>query len=867
MDYDDRFTFEDEFLDDSIGEGDDDDDESSSSWRHNRPKQRIPNGITTDAVSTSNNDIATTSEESRPVVTMDHETGGPQKTPMDGELSPTSSTFWSASEDGDDEDRVLRTPNELSSENDSVAQAGRPSMEMMPPVEVTVDEKLPKKPPPTLEMVEMNGGEAPDITTTDPTETETANAITAPRPPPAQTFRTENSMLTYEDMEICQRLDDEYERALEEREVGWNSRYNSVRQSACFSLTFMFLYLLLGSTFFDKHTEWDLEDSLLFTIYTITTVGYGNHYIPRTNVFHLFTIMYIFVGIATLTIMVAQVYQCVALEATRAQYSRDKADIAKRGNSLIIKANGATTTTSSDPSSPTESQGSGFMATDGSSTQQLRSHSARVVSEFLSNHTDFRTASEMLLDNCVHGFEVSKVYLRDTQIGRGLSILLPLSFLVLIGAAVVGPIEGWTLVESIYFAVVSLTTVGFGDYYPTKKSAKWFCIFWLPFSIGFMSVYLGTVAHFYIHLSNQNIQRLERRLRLRMKRAKEAAERERTEARERAMRGQQFRDIEIGSQTESIREAPPSPSMMRAGNNKRRRPRRGQTFDSLGEEEEETTRVRGGLFGTPEAVVEVGMKRRERIIIDSSVGTLDGVPPEERPSGETMTTMKAVLRTVHANVNDADNVGEIPPPSEPGAPTTEAQFMSIKSSSLLESSLVQNRRTTDKKPSFALRVLVQERMAEIIAADIAGFQSHVDIKENTLSVTIDSLKSTADKWMIPRKARKAFRAVAFEALYFVGEHGLITKGSDALFELTPFEFHGLFGPLLASMGDADTMEGWLASTQILAGVDLKKQSHFPQSQKMEAVQEKHRMRSSVSHPKKTFTRTVQGNAFHKKHSN
>jgi hypothetical protein len=192
--------------------------------------------------------------------------------------------------------------------------------------------------------------------------------------------------------------------------------------------------------------------------------------------------------------------------------------------------------------------------------------------------------------------------------------------------------------------------------------------------------------------------------------------------------------------------------------------------------------------------------------------------------------------------------------------------MSIKSSSLLESSLVQNRRTTDKKPSFALRVLVQERMAEIIAADIAGFQSHVDIKENTLSVTIDSLKSTADKWMIPRKARKAFRAVAFEALYFVGEHGLITKGPDALFELTPFEFHGLFGPLLASMGDADTMEGWLASTQILAGVDLKKPSHFPQNQKLEAVQEKHRMRSSVSHPQKTFTRTTQGNAFQKKHS-
>lgn len=115
-------------------------------------------------------------------------------------------------------------------------------------------------------------------------------------------------------------------------------------------------------------------------------------------------------------------------------------------------------------------------------------------------------------------------------------------------------------------------------------------------------------------------------------------------------------------------------------------------------------------------------------------------------------------------------------------------------------------------------------MAEIIAIDIAGSQSNIEIMENTLSVTIDSLPDTADKWLVPRRARKAFRAVAFEALYFVGEHGLITRGADALFDLTPFEFHRLFSPLLAAMGDADTMEGWLATTNILAEVDLKRDS-------------------------------------------
>jgi len=126
-----------------------------------------------------------------------------------------------------------------------------------------------------------------------------------------------------------------------------------------------------------------------------------------------------------------------------------------------------------------------------------------------------------------------------------------------------------------------------------------------------------------------------------------------------------------------------------------------------------------------------------------------------------------------------------------------------------------------RKPSFALRAIVQERFAEIIATDIAGFQSSIEIKDNTLSVTIDSLQATADKWCIPRRARRAFRSVAFEVLYFVGERGLITKGANALYALTPFEFHDLFSPLLASMGDADTMESWLARTEVLAEVDLR----------------------------------------------
>jgi hypothetical protein len=86
--------------------------------------------------------------------------------------------------------------------------------------------------------------------------------------------------LSRDDIEICQKLDDEYEVALEDREVVYTARYNSVRQSACFSVFFMIFYLSLGTVFFMRQAGWTVQDSILFSIYTITTVGCKFHYAP-----------------------------------------------------------------------------------------------------------------------------------------------------------------------------------------------------------------------------------------------------------------------------------------------------------------------------------------------------------------------------------------------------------------------------------------------------------------------------------------------------------------------------------------------------------------------------------------------------------
>lgn len=429
-----------------------------------------------------------------------------------------------------------------------------------------------------------------------------------------------------------------------------------------------------------------------------------------------------------------------------------------------------------------------------------------------------------LMDIMFRFSDRARTFFRHNEVGRGLSVVFPFASLILVGAIVVGPLEEWTFLEALYFSVVSLSTVGFGDYVPTQNASIWFCIFWLPFSVGFMSMYLGNVAAFYIRLSDRNIRRIERHMRRRLQRVKDKAELEREEVLRRAYRGQ---EVEIEAVAASLREqgdmdgendkskemGPNAIPLSHAQRLARRKSSDGfdvlPTNDGLGSTDGSEGR---SLFGSSPS--DGGSQRRQRILENSTMSN----PGENRADGATMQSMRDVVRAVRSNL-DAKGSDEV---IMRGGP--DAQFMSIRSTQTITThSGPLKRKVRTRKPSFGLRVLVQERFAEIIATDIAGFQSSIEIKETTMSVKIDSLMETADKWLIPRRARKPFRAVAFEVLYFVGEHGLITRGAEALFDLSPFEFHGLFSPLVAAMGDADTMEGWLESTDVLAEADLSRE--------------------------------------------
>jgi voltage-gated potassium channel Kch len=70
--------------------------------------------------------------------------------------------------------------------------------------------------------------------------------------------------------------------------------------------------------------------------------------------------------------------------------------------------------------------------------------------------------------------------------------------LVLTGTIFYWRFEDWTIVESLYFSIVTLTTVGYGDLTPTSAGTQIFTIFYILTGIGVFVALLASVAQQYI---------------------------------------------------------------------------------------------------------------------------------------------------------------------------------------------------------------------------------------------------------------------------------------------------------------------------------------------------------------------------------
>jgi voltage-gated potassium channel Kch len=74
-------------------------------------------------------------------------------------------------------------------------------------------------------------------------------------------------------------------------------------------------------------------------------------------------------------------------------------------------------------------------------------------------------------------------------------ILLFLLLTLLVGATLFySSVEGWSIIDALYFSVMTMSTIGYGDLVPTTTWSKLFTIIFSILSIGFFAAVIANIV-------------------------------------------------------------------------------------------------------------------------------------------------------------------------------------------------------------------------------------------------------------------------------------------------------------------------------------------------------------------------------------
>lgn len=97
-------------------------------------------------------------------------------------------------------------------------------------------------------------------------------------------------------------------------------------------------------------------------------------------------------------------------------------------------------------------------------------------------------------------FRGLRVALKD---GRVKSILAFTIAIVLWASVFYRYVEGWSWLDSIYFSVVTISTVGFGDFSPETAAGKIFTMFYIVVGLGVFVTAVTTIANSILSQSDE----------------------------------------------------------------------------------------------------------------------------------------------------------------------------------------------------------------------------------------------------------------------------------------------------------------------------------------------------------------------------
>ena len=219
--------------------------------------------------------------------------------------------------------------------------------------------------------------------------------------------------------EVIKGMDEAYTSVCDDHNSDVNARKQFARQAAFATFFVNMTFLVCGALFFPSQTDWEPVDIALFTVYTVTSAGYGHVPLPDSALFQIVDTFYILIGLSLMAIMMAQVYQFLELEASRLQQASDKAEVLQQGLDRL----------ENEP--PSAKRDEALAKLKEQQKEDLGIHG-----------------------RCLLFMTRVVVFSVENPWGDFLHRIGSLAGLVLLGAIVVGSIEGWTWYTSVYWAVV-----------------------------------------------------------------------------------------------------------------------------------------------------------------------------------------------------------------------------------------------------------------------------------------------------------------------------------------------------------------------------------------------------------------------------
>ena len=357
-------------------------------------------------------------------------------------------------------------------------------------------------------------------------------------------------------------------------------------------------------------------------------------------------------------------------------------------------------------------------------------------------------------------------WLSRNQWASALSIFSFMFVLLLIGTVVLIHTEGWTPAQALYFSVYAMSTVGYGDLVPQTNAGTWFVDCWLPFNVIFFALYLSSVAHYYIMLSTWNVQRMERVLTLQeLNSSKDKAD---VTYRGDVKSHDSLNDadcVDHKSDAENAGNSPADSDVVQ---------RNVKSVTKGGETTEEFDLT--SLFRSQQK--QDGTRARQESKLTFGEDIEQGGMAVSVDSTWQLLQVLGIKDSMNASISRSDDSDNI---------------------------------------ELIVRFCVLERLVMIIASLVNKAEpGMIRINGSDASLTIDPLKETAEEWLIPPRARQAFRMAYFKGIVFVGEQAILSGGASAFLDLNPFDFSDLFCPFVVALDDLTTMRDWLDLTADLA---------------------------------------------------